>query len=95
MQEQLLEGYRRAAKNEDSVLLVDIGGGLGQDVETFKNRFPTAPGRMILQDLPRAVEHAKLSPGIEAIAHDFMTPQPVKGSVFFFSRPAIDGSSPV
>lgn len=106
VQEQILNGYdKRAAKDGASVLLVDIGGGRGQDVETFKNRFPTAPGRMILQDLPRSVEHARLSPGIEAMAHDFMDPQPIKGSVSLFplyfllvlpilSLPDTDGSKP-
>ena len=83
VQEQILDGYRCAANNEDGVLLVDIGGGRGQDVETFKNRFPGARGRMILQDLPRTVEHARLSPGIEVMAHDFMKPQPIKGRISF------------
>jgi hypothetical protein len=81
VQEQILNGFQPVAKNENNVLLVDVGGGRGQDVEMFKNRFPTAPGRMILQDLPRAVMHAKVSPGIEVMAHDFMKPQPIKGSI--------------
>ena len=79
VQEQILDGYQCTEEGEDSVLLVDVGGGRGQDVETFKNRFPTAPGRLILQDLSRAVDHAKPSPGIEVMAHDFMKPQPIKG----------------
>ena len=79
VQEQILDGYRGTEHGEDGVLLVDIGGGRGQDVETCKKRFPTAPGRLILQDLSRTVEHAKPSPGIEVMAHDFMKPQPVKG----------------
>ena len=95
VQEQLLNGYQRAEKDKDGVLLVDIGGGRGQDVEALKKRFPNAPGRMILQDLPRAVEHAKLSPGIEAMAHDFMKPQTIKGSVSSFVPLTKDGSSPV
>lgn len=81
VQEQILNGYQCTAKDEDGVLLVDVGGGRGQDVETFKNRFPSAPGRLILQDLPRTVEHVELSKGIEAMAHDFMKPQPIKGKV--------------
>lgn len=95
VQEQLLNGYQRATNDKDSVLLVDVGGGRGQDVEALKKRFPNAPGRIILQDLPRAVEHAKLSPGIEAMAHDFMKLQTIKGSVSSFVPPPIDGGSPV
>ncbi len=85
VQEQILNGYQCAAKDEDNVLLVDVGGGRGQDLETFTSRFPTAPGRLILQDLSRTVEHAKLSPRIEVMAYDFMKPQPIKGSVSLFS----------
>ena len=92
VQEQILNGYQCTEQGKDSVLLVDIGGGRGQDVETFKSRFPTTPGRLILQDLPRAVEHAKLSPGIEVMAHNFMEPQPVKGSVPFFFLPLVVSS---
>ena len=86
VQKQILNGYQPAAEEkEGGVLLVDIGGGRGQDVETFKNRFPTAPGRLILQDLARAIEHATLSPGIEVMLHDFMEPQPIKGEASPFS----------
>ena len=87
VQEQILDGYQSAAGNEDGVLLVDVGGGRGQDVETFKNRFPTAPGRLILQDLSRTVEHAKLSPEIEVMVHDFVKPQPIKGNASSFLVP--------
>ena len=84
VQKQILDGYQPAADNEDSVLLVDCGGGRGQDVETFNNRFPAAPGKLILQDLSRTVDHAKLSPEIEVMVHDFTKPQPVKGNASSF-----------
>ena len=81
VQEQILNGFQPASEGQGSVLLVDVGGGRGQDLKTFKDRFPSAPGRLILQDLPRTVEHANLSPGIEAMTHDFMKPQPIKGRI--------------
>lgn len=69
-----------ASKHADAVLLVDIGGGPGQELERFKKSNPDIPGRCILQDLPitlRLID--KVPEGIEAIGYDFFTPQPLKG----------------
>lgn len=64
----------------DQVLLVDVGGGMGHDLREFKARFPHISGRLILQDQEGVIAQLKQSsPGIEATAHDFFTPQPVKG----------------
>ena len=81
VQERILDGFagEKEDKNVDEVLLVDIGGGQGQDLEVFKEMHPNAPGRMILQDLARTFAEVKLSEGIEAMPYDFFTPQPVKG----------------
>ena len=57
----------------------DIGGGLGHDLGRFKRTFPQAGGRLILQDLARTVADALVVEGIEAMAYDFFTPQPVHG----------------
>lgn len=59
--------------------MVDIGGGRGQDLMSFKDKFPNAPGRFILQDQPHVVESAHLSERVEKMGYDFFTPQPVKG----------------
>ncbi len=69
-----------ANKDVEAILLVDIGGGPGQEVERFKQRNPTIPGRCYLQDLPLTLQRInKLHEGIEAMAYDFFTPQPLKG----------------
>ena len=85
VQERILDGYNSGKKHagesdSDDVLIVDIAGGRGQDLEVIRKKFPQAPGRMVLQDLPRTVAEAKLSAGMEAMAYDFFTPQPVKGA---------------
>jgi hypothetical protein len=67
--------------NATGPLLVDVGGGDGTHIEKFLKLFPQTQGRLILQDLPRVVESSKLSTGIEAMAHDFFEPQPIKGMV--------------
>lgn len=70
-----------ARKDADAILLVDIAGGPGQEVERFKQRHPTIPGRCVLQDLPLTLQRIDtLHQGIEAMAYDFFTPQPLKGS---------------
>ena len=64
---------------QDDVLLVDVGGGRGHDLIAFHNKYPHHKGRLILQDLPQAVNEAGELIGVEAMPHDFFTPQPVKG----------------
>lgn len=75
---------RRLCSNigPDDVLLVDIGGNVGHDLSEFKRKWPDAPGRLILQDLPKVIKHAKesgLPSYIEPMEHDFFTEQPIKG----------------
>lgn len=72
---------------EDSVLLVDIGGNQGHDLKMFKERHPNLPGRLILQDLPEAVNKIETPlEGIEVIPYDFFTPQSIKGAQLYFFR---------
>jgi hypothetical protein len=81
VQERLVEGFD---KDESEVLLVDVGGGRGHDVAAFAAQFPSAPGKIILQDrepviagvLAASPDQSTLP--FEAQAHDFFTPQPVK-----------------
>jgi hypothetical protein len=66
----------------DAVLLVDVGGGLGHDLQEFQRKYPTAPGRLILQDKPDVVDQIFSTMGrIEVMAHDFFCEQPIKGSI--------------
>lgn len=71
----------------ESPLIVDVGGGIGQDVAAFKRKFPDVQGKIVLQDLPSAIEQARKNadlPGIELLAHDAFKEQPVKGSKIYF-----------
>lgn len=64
-----------------AVLIVDVGGSHGHDLLRFKEQFPGLPGRLILQDLPETIDvlGGGLS-GIEPMAYNFYSPQPVKGA---------------
>lgn len=66
----------------NAVLMVDVGGNNGYDLLNFHKAWPNQPGRLIVQDLPGAIERVDkqaLKP-VEALAHDFFTPQPVKAA---------------
>ena len=77
VQSEILDG---ASADSDDLILVDIGGARGHDLEAFLKRFPSTHGRLMLQDLPNTIETVDhLAPAIKAIVHDFFTPQPVKG----------------
>ncbi|KAL9071369.1 MAG: hypothetical protein Q9161_004228 [Pseudevernia consocians] len=78
-EDQLVEG---SSEDDGAVLLVDIGGGMGQDLEGFRKRLPNVKGDLVLQDQREPVERAKASlaeKNIKAMAYDFFTPQPIKG----------------
>ena len=52
--------------------------------ETPRSKFPEAPGRLILQDLPVVIDAIKELPSkIERMPHDFHTEQPVKGKFLY------------
>ena len=50
---------------------------MGHEGLALKKRYPNLPGRFVNQDLPQIVSEQKLD-GIESMAHDFFTPQPLK-----------------
>ncbi|MCJ1286004.1 hypothetical protein MMC26_005346 [Xylographa opegraphella] len=73
--------------SDDAILLVDIGGGEGQDAEAFRAKFSDIRGRVILQDLPEVINNIKkLDDRVMQMAHDFFNPQPVKGANAYYFR---------
>ena len=88
LEEKFLSGF---SGGNDAVMFVDVGGATGHDIEAIKTRFPGLPGKFILQDLPDTIKQARPVPGVQAMAHDFFTEQPIKGqlsrwlSTFFHS----------
>ncbi|KJK61904.1 O-methyltransferase [Aspergillus parasiticus SU-1] len=81
-----------AHKGSDGPLLVDIGGGRGHDLLGFKQRFPDAPGKLVLEDLPAVIEDARSAldlegNGIDAVGYDFFAQeQPIKGARVYYFR---------
>ena len=70
---------REFRRDDGAVILVDVGGARGHEVEAIKKKHPYLPGRFVLEDLPATIEQALPVPGMEAVAHDFFTEQPIKG----------------
>ena len=65
--------------DDATVLMVDIGGGRGHDLDSFIERFPDARGRFVLEDLPTVVaDYQDANHRIEPVKHNFFDPQPIK-----------------
>lgn len=87
-QESWLDFYPTATLlsglEEGKTVLVDVGGGDGRDIEDFRKRHPETSGKLILQDRQVKIDDATVGDGIEKMAHDFFTPQPVEGARAYF-----------
>lgn len=73
-------------RDPTKVLLVDVAGGRGHDVQAFGRKFQAYVGRLILQDLPALIEDIQELDGrIERVGYDFSTLQPIIGKHSLFS----------
>lgn len=83
--EILLNGASK--EDPESVLLVDIAGGEGHDIEAFHKSYQGVPGKLILQDLPPTIDNIKsLDRAVVRQKYDFFTEQPVKGARGYYLR---------
>ncbi|KAH9905020.1 S-adenosyl-L-methionine-dependent methyltransferase [Xylariomycetidae sp. FL2044] len=85
IQERVFDGFDTKTNMDDAVLFVDVAGGLRFYTEALLAKFPNAPGRLILQDLPPVLESIQhLDPRIERMGYDFFTEQPIKGARVYY-----------
>ena len=87
VQKALIDGFD-PSKGE-GVLMVDLGGAHGYELQMFHKKFPDAKGRLILQDLPHvigSIDESSWDKGVEKTTHDFFTPQPIKGESIHLPR---------
>jgi len=74
------EKLKNAHSGSGAVLIVDVGGGPGQELIGFQRAYPDIPGRLVLQDLRITLDRIEKPPvGVEKMEYDFFTPQPIKG----------------
>ena len=74
--EELVKG---ALQDDTAPLVVDIAGGLGQDLESFRAKYPELAGRLFLLDMKDVVSRSICPDPVRKIEYDFFTPQTVKG----------------
>ncbi|KAH6975692.1 S-adenosyl-L-methionine-dependent methyltransferase [Ilyonectria destructans] len=87
VQDNLISDFDHEGDNRKPVMLVDIGGSYGHDLAEFRRKYPDAPGRLILQDLPRVLDKiTSLEEDIERMPYDFLTPQPIKGARAYYTH---------
>ncbi|KAL2784396.1 S-adenosyl-L-methionine-dependent methyltransferase [Aspergillus keveii] len=73
-------------------LVVDIAGGVGQDLTLVKKTLPatiTTTGQLVLEDLPRAIDGVPADlhdPDFTYLRHDMFTPQPVNGARIYMVK---------
>ncbi|KAK4905576.1 hypothetical protein LTR49_025145 [Elasticomyces elasticus] len=72
---------------DDTVALVDVGGGHGSYLDSWRKAYPNLKGCIVLQDLPTVIDEINLiTVDFELMAHDFFTPQPIVGARFYHFR---------
>ncbi|UPX14245.1 Demethylsterigmatocystin 6-O-methyltransferase [Ascochyta rabiei] len=70
----------------DSALLVDVGGGFGQQSVAFKAQVASTTSRIVVQDVASTLAYTPRIDGIEFQEHDFFTPQTIKGAKYYNLR---------
>ncbi|KAL9015591.1 MAG: hypothetical protein Q9185_007021 [Variospora sp. 1 TL-2023] len=82
--ERVGDGFQ--GDDSQAVMLVDIGGGIGHEIQAIKQYYPSLPGRFILQDTPETLKKALSVPSMETMEYDFFTKQPVAGARAYYLR---------
>jgi hypothetical protein len=84
------EDVSEVRTDPDAVTLVDIGGGFGQALKKIQGEYPGLKGRFVVQDLPKTISQIDAAQakkdGFQPMAHDFFTPQPIKGAKYYHLR---------
>jgi demethylsterigmatocystin 6-O-methyltransferase len=75
------ELVENAKSDKEDALFVDMGGNIGHQCADFKAKYPEVKGRVVLQDLPYAIDMALKTEGVENTVHDIFTRQTVKGII--------------
>lgn len=87
---EIVESAQDGNRKSNQVLFVDVGGGIGYQSQALRSWLPLPLSddiKIIFQDLPSVISMAKFSvSGIQGMAHDFFTPQPVKEARFYYLR---------
>ena len=68
-------------------LLVDVAGGVGHDLEQFREKHPETAGQLVLQDLTKVVDAANVVEPVQKQGMDLLAgPNPVKGARAYYIK---------
>ncbi|KFY18194.1 hypothetical protein V492_00082 [Pseudogymnoascus sp. VKM F-4246] len=70
----------------EKAFFVDVGGGHGHQCVQLKEKHPSLHGRIILQDLPQAVEKLPPIDGVAIMTQNFFEKQAIEGARFYYLR---------
>jgi len=70
---------KNLSEESERIFFVDVGGGRGHQLVQLKDKHPHLKGRLILQDLPEAVEKLPPIDGVKSVAHNFFDKQGIQG----------------
>ncbi|KAL8902670.1 MAG: hypothetical protein Q9207_004472 [Kuettlingeria erythrocarpa] len=81
--DRVADGFR---DEPEAVMPVDIGGGIGHEIQAIKQYYPSLPGRFILQDTPETLKQALAVESMETMEYNFFTRQMVTGARTYYLR---------
>lgn len=64
----------------ERTFLVDVGGGWGRQCISLMQKYPNLHGRLVLEDLPEALEKLEPIDGVKIIKTNAVKEQPVHGA---------------
>lgn len=73
---------KEVKSNDETVLILDIGGGSGHVTKQIMEVVKGIPGKVVLQERDELIDAiAHTIPEVVTMKYDFFTPQPIKGMV--------------
>lgn len=73
---------KEVESSDETVLVVDIGGGSGHVTKQIMEFVKEIPGKVVLQERDELIDSiGHTIPEVSTMKYDFFTPQPIKGIV--------------
>ncbi|QSZ29967.1 hypothetical protein DSL72_004485 [Monilinia vaccinii-corymbosi] len=78
---------KEVKSDDETVLVVDIGGGNGHVTKQIMQFVEEIPGKVVLQEREELIDSiGHTIPEVTTMKYDFFTPQPIKGAPIYYIR---------